>query len=45
MKADTVAVPNAIELPRDRRRDELMMEVDRFVKLCKNLYPLGGMES
>ena len=25
--------------------DELMMEVERFVKLCKSLYPSGGMES
>ena len=45
MKTDTVAAPDAIELPRDRRGDELMMEVERFVKLCKSLYPSGGMAS
>ena len=45
VKADTVAAPDAIELPRDRRGDELMMEVERFVKLCKSLYPSRGMES
>ena len=44
VKAATVAAPDAIELPRDRRGDELMMEVERFVKLCKSLYPSGGME-
>ena len=44
VKADTVAAPDAIELPRDRRGDELMMEVERFVKLCKSLYPSRGME-
>ena len=44
VKADTVAAPDAIELPRHRRGDELMMEVERFVQLCKSLYPSGGME-
>ena len=44
VRADTVAASGAIELPRDRQGGELMIEVERFVKLCKSLYPSGGMK-
>ena len=41
MKADPVAAPDAIELPRDRRGDELMMEVEAVREALQESVPIG----